>query len=161
MGTAMPASADPVSAPAGITAEDIAQPELATDATTVEYGSVGAADDVSIQQTAAGAVQWFRSRNGSTAYQGYCERAVRLAWDRRTHHASAIEHWNSSDGVKHRTGTPPLGAFVFWNISNYGHVGIADGHGGFWATSVNGRIGHASSTSYFRNYLGWKPGNSN
>ncbi len=126
-----------------------------------ETAAAGEADSVGVQQTAAGAIRWFSSRNGSTAYQGYCERAVRLAWARRTHHASAIAHWRSSDGARHTTGTPPAGAFVFWNISNYGHVGIADGHGGFWATSVNGRIGHANSLRYFSHYLGWKPGNSN
>jgi hypothetical protein len=48
---------------------------------------------------------------------------------------------------------------VFWNIGRgFGHVGIADGNGGFWATSVNGKIGHAKSVRYYRNYLGWIPG---
>ncbi len=108
-----------------------------------------------------GSMPTYSSRNGSTAYQGQCEKAARLSWARRTHHPSAIEHWKSSDGVRHTTGTPPAGAFVFWNISKFGHVGVADGHGGFWATSVHGRIGHASSVHYFKNYLGWKPGNSN
>jgi hypothetical protein len=117
--------------------------------------------DVSIQQTAAGAIKWMSDRRGSTAYEGYCERAVRLAWNRQTHHASAIAHWRSSDGTRRTTGTPPKGAFVFWNISQWGHVGIADGNGGFWSTGVNGRIGHASRLSHFSNYLGWKPGNSN
>ena len=111
--------------------------------------------------TAAQAIAWYSSRNGSTAYEGYCEKAARLSWNRVTHHASAIDHWNSSDGAKHTTGTPPKGAFVFWNISSFGHVGIADGNGGFWATSVNGKIGHQAHTSYFSHYLGWKPGNSN
>lgn len=118
------------------------------------------ASDVSIQQTAAGAVKWMSDRNGSTAYEGYCEKAVRLAWNRTTHHASAIEHWRSSDGARHTTGTPPKGAFVFWDISQFGHVGVADGAGGFWSTDVNNKIGHASSTSHFSHYLGWKPGNS-
>ncbi|ANZ40138.1 hypothetical protein BBK82_33005 [Lentzea guizhouensis] len=117
--------------------------------------------DVSVQQTAAGAIRWMSDRRGSTAYEGYCERAVRLAWNRSTHHASAIAHWRSSDGTRRTTGTPPRGAFVFWNISQYGHVGIADGNGGFWSTSVGGKIGHAGSVGYFSNYLGWKPGNSN
>lgn len=116
--------------------------------------------DVGVAQTADGAIKWFKKRNGSNDYEGYCERAVRLAWDRKTHHASAIDHWNSSDGKKHTTGTPPKGAFVFWNISEYGHVGISDGSGGFWATNVNNKIGHASKLGYFSNYLGWKPGNS-
>jgi hypothetical protein len=111
--------------------------------------------------TAAGAVAWYSSRSGSTAYEGYCEKAARLSWARTTHHASAIDHWNSSDGAKHTTGTPPKGAFVFWNISEFGHVGVADGNGGFWSTSISGHIGHATSVSHFSNYLGWKPGNSN
>jgi hypothetical protein len=114
-----------------------------------------------VPATATKAISWYSSRNGSTAYQGYCEKAARLSWARVTHHPSAIDHWRSSDGAKHTTGTPPKGAFVFWNISAYGHVGIADGSGGFWATSVAGKIGHRSSLHYFRNYLGWKPGNSN
>ncbi|MDS0139530.1 hypothetical protein ACWEF6_29930 [Amycolatopsis sp. NPDC004772] len=136
---------------AEVTAADIADPgAVITDS----------AADLAAARTANQAIAWFSSRNGSTAYQGYCEKAVRLAWDRVTHHASAIDHWRSSDGARHTTGTPPRGAFVFWNISAYGHVGIADGSGGVWATSVNGAIGHARQ-GYFANYLGWKPGNSN
>ncbi|GHF54072.1 hypothetical protein FHX82_007201 [Amycolatopsis bartoniae] len=146
--TAAPVPADLVST---ITAADIADP---TAVLPDETGTVTAA------QTVEGAITWYKSRNGSTAYEGYCEKAARLAWDRTTHHASAIEHWQSSDGARHTTGTPPRGAFVFWNISAYGHVGIADGNGGVWATSVNGAIGHVKQ-GYFANYLGWKPGNSN
>jgi len=116
--------------------------------------------DISIAQTANGAVKWYKNRKGSTAHEGYCERAARLSWNRKTHHPSAIDHWRSSDGARHTTGTPPRGAFVFWNISSYGHVGIADGNGGVWATSVNGKIGHVKQ-GYFKNYLGWKKGNSN
>jgi len=137
-----------------VTAADIANPTLADEGTAPT-------GDFDVAGTADGAINWFSSRKGSTEYQGYCERAVRLSWDRATHHASAIAHWNSSDGAKHTSGQPPKGAFVFWNISEYGHVGIADGSGGIWATSVGGAIGHASSVNYFSNYLGWKPGNSN
>ncbi|GLY76941.1 hypothetical protein Airi01_052080 [Actinoallomurus iriomotensis] len=113
------------------------------------------------KRTAAQAIQWYSSRKGSTAYEGYCEKAARLSWARATHHPTAIDHWRSSDGARHTTGTPPKGAFVFWNISSAGHVGIADGTGGFWATSVKGKIGHATSVHYYSHYLGWKPGNSN
>jgi hypothetical protein len=112
-------------------------------------------------RTAAQAINWYSSRAGSTAYEGYCEKAARLAWARTTHHPSAIDHWRSSDGARHTTGTPPKGAFVFWNISAYGHVGVADGNGGFWSTDISGHIGHATSVHHFSNYLGWKPGNSN
>jgi hypothetical protein len=150
-GGATVAAAAPSDVYAEVTAADIAEPgAVITDS----------AADLAAARTANQAIAWFSSRNGSTAYQGYCEKAVRLAWDRTTHHASAIEHWRSSDGARHTTGTPPRGAFVFWDISAYGHVGIADGTGGVWATSVNGAIGHARQ-SYFGSYLGWKPGNSN
>jgi hypothetical protein len=150
-GGASVATAAPAEVYSEVTAADIADPgAVITDS----------AADLAAARTANQAIAWFSSRNGSTAYQGYCEKAVRLAWDRATHHASAIDHWRSSDGARHTTGTPPRGAFVFWNISAYGHVGIADGSGGVWATSVNGAIGHARQ-GYFANYLGWKPGNSN
>ncbi|WP_103349286.1 hypothetical protein [Amycolatopsis sp. CA-128772] len=150
-GGASIATAAPAEVYADVTAADIADPgAVITDS----------AADLAAARTANQAIAWFSGRNGSTAYQGYCEKAVRLAWDRVTHHASAIDHWHSSDGARHTTGTPPRGAFVFWNISAYGHVGIADGSGGVWATSVNGAIGHARQ-GYFANYLGWKPGNSN
>jgi hypothetical protein len=139
-----------------VTGVEVAAPWLEDTATAPSVDS-----EIGIQQTAAGAIKWMSDRRGSTAYEGYCEKAVRLAWSRSTHHASAIAHWRSSDGARHTTGTPPKGAFVFWNTSQYGHVGIADGNGGFWSTSVGGKIGHGSSVSYFRNYLGWKPGNSN
>lgn len=155
------AAAEPAAAPelsGEITAADIADPTAILPADSADVTIT--ADEISALQTADGAIAWFRNRNGSTAYQGYCERAVRLAWDRATHHASAIDHWRSSDGARHTTGTPPRGAFVFWNISAYGHVGLADGNGGVWATSVNGAIGHTGQ-GYFANYLGWKYGNSN
>ncbi|MEU7474832.1 hypothetical protein AB0A63_02540 [Lentzea sp. NPDC042327] len=159
LGAALISTAAPANATeqyTGTSAVEVAAPWLE------DTASVPAAEgDFTIQQTAAGAVNWMSSRRGSTAYEGYCERAVRLAWDRATHHASAIDHWRSSDGTRRTTGTPPKGAFVFWNISQYGHVGIADGNGGFWSTSVGGKIGHAGSVGYFSNYLGWKPGNSN
>ncbi|MFI6513795.1 CHAP domain-containing protein [Streptosporangium sp. NPDC050855] len=148
------ASADPVPPEdvySEITDADIADPNAII---------IDSPADMEAAKTANQAVAWFAARKGSTAYQGYCERAVRLSWARKTRHASAIAHWRSSDGTRRTTGTPPKGAFVFWNISKYGHVGIADGAGGVWATSVKGRIGHAKR-SYFRNYLGWKTGNSN
>jgi hypothetical protein len=136
-----------------VTAADIADPTaiLPADSADGEIGTL---------QTVEGAIAWFRNRNGSTEHDGYCERAVRLAWNRATHHASAIDHWRSSDGARHTGNNPPRGAFVFWNISQWGHVGLSDGNGGVWATSVNGRIGHVN-INYFANYLGWKPGNSN
>ncbi|MFC9692080.1 CHAP domain-containing protein [Kribbella sp. NPDC056951] len=109
------------------------------------------------QSRADDAIAWFRARNGSTSYQGYCEKAVENAYGRTGIYASAIANWNDAvrRGAAHRGDlNPPKGALVFWNISSYGHVGIATGDGNFWATSVNGRIGKAS-LPYFNSYLGW------
>lgn len=153
------AAQTPVELYSEVTAADIADPTLADSGALADDQIAG--EDFEAMRTANQAINWYKNHNGSTAYQGYCERAARLSWDRKTHHASAIAHWNSSDGAKKTSGTPPKGAFVFWNISAYGHVGIADGNGGIWATSVGGKIGHAKSVNYFNNYLGWKKGNSN
>jgi hypothetical protein len=107
--------------------------------------------------TPAGAVQWYKNHMGSTGWQGYCEKAVENAYGTTGVWASANAHWNGAS-PKHTDGSrPPLGAFVYWNISAYGHVGIADGSGGIYATSIGGKIGHASSVHYFNNYRGWTP----
>ena len=137
-------------APAGVTAADT-RPELATFTTAPEASILSAGDG-----TPAGAVQWYKNHLGSTAWQGYCEKAAENAYGTGGVWASANAHWNGAS-PKHTTGTPPAGSFVYWNISAYGHVGIADGNGGFYATSVGGAIGHGSSVSYFGNYRGWTP----
>ena len=130
----LPATAAPAPAPAPITATAV--------------GPQSRADD---------AVAWFAARNGSTAYQGYCEKAVENAYGTTGIYASAIANWNDAvrRGAAHKGDlNPPKGALVFWNISAYGHVGVATGDGNFWATSVNARIGKAK-LPYFSNYLGW------
>jgi hypothetical protein len=111
--------------------------------------------------TAAGAVQWYQNHNGSTAYQGYCEKAAENAYGTTGVWASANAHWNGASPKHAGDKNPPKGAFVYWNISAYGHVGISDGAGGFWASSVNGKIGHVTKAqggyNYFNNYRGWTP----
>jgi hypothetical protein len=131
---ALPATAAPAPAPAPITSTAI--------------GPQSRADD---------AIAWFAARNGSTAYQGYCEKAVENSYGKTGIYASAIANWNDAvrRGAAHKGDlNPPKGALVFWNISAYGHVGVATGDGNFWATSVNSRIGKAK-LPYFSNYLGW------
>jgi len=34
-------------------------------------------------------------------------------------------------------------------------VGISDGNGGFYSSSVGGAIGHGGNKNFFVNYLGW------
>ncbi|MGW7683864.1 CHAP domain-containing protein [Kribbella sp. NPDC054772] len=115
------------------------------------------ASTFSPQSRADDAIAWFSSRNGSTAYQGYCEKAVENAYGTTGVYASAIANWNDAvnRGAAHKGDlNPPKGALVFWNISAYGHVGVATGDGNFWATSVNSAIGK-QKLPYFNNYLGW------
>ncbi|AHI00983.1 hypothetical protein GCM10010174_13910 [Kutzneria viridogrisea] len=110
--------------------------------------------------TPAGAVAWYQSHLGSTGWEHYCEKAAENSYGTTGVWASANAHWN---GAPQHPGnySPPLGAFVYWNISAYGHVGISDGAGGFYATSVNGAIGHVTKSqgglNYFSNYRGWTP----
>lgn len=139
--------------------EDIANASLATapEAAATLPAQIRVVPLHAVPGGAERAIAWYRARLGSTAYEGWCEKAARTAWGCAPKYPSAITHWKHS-GPKHTTGTPPKGAFVFWNISRFGHVGIADGRGGFYATGVNGRIGHASSVHYYRHYLGWIPG---
>ncbi|WP_158893097.1 CHAP domain-containing protein [Amycolatopsis anabasis] len=137
---------------AEITAADINPAIEFTTVSDSELAVLGAGDG-----TPAGAVQWFKNHMGSTGWQGYCEKAVENAYGTTGVWASANAHWNGAS-PKHTDGSrPPLGAFVYWNISAYGHVGIADGNGGIYATSIGGKIGHASSVNYFKNYRGWTP----
>jgi len=139
--------------------DDIADPTLAT-APQAAQTLLTAAESERLNVVLGGAdraVAWYRARLGSTIYEGWCEKAARTAWGCSPKYPSAIAHWKRS-GPKHTTGTPPKGAFVFWHISSFGHIGIADDNGGFYATGVNGRIGHASGVHYYRNYLGWIPG---
>lgn len=147
-----------VAALAAAPALGVAQPAVTADAAAASssVSPLRAGDG-----TPAGAIEWFKARIGSTAYQGYCEKAVENAYGTTGVWPSAIAHWNGAS-TKHRGDrNPPAGAFVYWNISQYGHVGISDGKGGFYATSVGGKIGHvtkaAGGYSYFKNYLGWTP----
>lgn len=110
---------------------------------------------------AAAAIAWYRSRAGSTAYEDYCELAAESAYGTSGRYPSAIADWQAAvaRGTVHRGDlNPPAGALVFWNIPGYpyGHVGVAVGDGTFWATSVNGAIGHAR-LPYYTGYLGWAP----
>jgi len=137
-------------AASGVTAADV-HPAAGTFSVLPEAALTSAGDG-----TPAGAVAWYRSHLGSTGWEHYCEKAAENSYGTTGVWASANAHWNGAS-PKHTTGTPPAGSFVYWNISAYGHVGIADGSGGFYATSVGGKIGHGSSTSYFSNYRGWTP----
>ncbi|MET7276668.1 CHAP domain-containing protein [Kribbella sp. NPDC005582] len=104
------------------------------------------------------AIAWYAARNGSTAFQGYCEMAAENSYGKTGIWASAKADWNDAvaRGAAHPGDlNPPKGALVFWDLAApYGHVGVARGDGYFWATSVNSQIGLAK-LPYFNKYLGW------
>ena len=133
-------------ATAATTSSTAVVPRSAT--VTEQAGPLSAGDG-----TIAGAIAWMQNHAGNTSYEGYCEKAVENAYGTTGVWPSAIAHWNA--GVHHTGSTAPRGAFVYWNTSQFGHVGIADGSGGFYSSSINGHIGHATSVSHFVNYLGW------
>jgi hypothetical protein len=108
--------------------------------------------------TPEGAVQWMQAHQGDSSYEGWCELAVENAYGTSGQWPSAIDHWYGAvNAGKAHPGdyNPPPGAFVYWDTSQWGHVGIADGAGGFYSSSVGGAIGHSGNLNYFVNYLGW------
>jgi hypothetical protein len=104
------------------------------------------------------ALAWMSRWIGSAAYNGYCERAVELAFGTEGIYPSAFDHWLDAyrSGRAHPGDLdPPRGAIVFWAVAMpLGHVGISLGDGRFVSTSVRGGIGVAE-LSYFPAYLGW------
>jgi hypothetical protein len=108
--------------------------------------------------TIEGAIQWMDGHSGDSGWEGLCEMAVENAYGTTGVWPSAIAHWQGAiDNGKAHPGDwdAPRGAFVYWNTSEFGHVGISDGNGGFYSSSVGGAIGHNGDKSYFVNYLGW------
>ena len=143
--------ATPVALAIAIVSADVAVPAnpAAAEGVTVEAAADG---------TARGAIEWFRAHRGDTGYEGYCEMAAENAYGTTGVWESAIAHWNGAieAGKAHRGDrNPPLGAFVYWNTSVWGHVGVADGEGGVYSTSVGGAIGRIDNLGYFTEYLGW------
>lgn len=102
------------------------------------------------------ALKWYHDRAGSTAWEHYCEKAAENSYGRSGVYASAIADWKAQGSKRHYNMNPPRGALVFWKTSIYGHVGVANGNGGFCSSSVNGHIGCAK-LPYFQDYLGWAP----
>lgn len=118
-----------------------------------EVGALGAGDG-----TIGGAIQWMQNHIGSTGWEGLCEKAVENAYGTTGVWPSAKAHWQGAiNAGKAHPGNwnAPRGAFVYWNTSQFGHVGISDGNGGFYSSSVGGAIGHRANKNYFVNYLGW------
>jgi hypothetical protein len=105
-----------------------------------------------------GAIAWFQAHTGDSSYENLCERAAETAWGTIGVWPTARAHWEGAiaAGKAHPVdAAPPPGAFVYWRTSQDGHVGIADGRGGFFSSNVAGAIGHGDTLAYFPGYLGW------
>jgi hypothetical protein len=121
--------------------------------THVDVGPLSAGDG-----TIDGAIQWMQNHAGNTGWEGLCEKAIENAYGTTGVWPSAIAHWQGAiNAGKAHPGdwNAPRGAFVYWNTSQFGHVGISDGNGGSYSSSVGGAIGHITNKNYFVNYLGW------
>jgi hypothetical protein len=135
---------------AGTTADALV---MQSDGNLVLYGA-GRAFWAS-ESKAEHAIEWFRARTGSRAFEGKCELAVESAFGTSGRYASAKSHWNGRSADQRRPHTAaPRGSLVFYNTSVHGHVAISLGNGMVASTSVNGKIGTAG-ISYFQNPLGW------
>lgn len=126
--------------------------EMQSDGNLVLYGP-GHVARWSSKSPMESAISWFYGRIGSTAYEGYCERAVENAFGVSNRYPSAIANWNARD-KRYPYSAAPRGALVFYNTSANGHVALSLGNGQLISSSVNGRIGIAG-LPYFQNPLGW------
>ena len=115
----------------------------------------------------AKAAAWMRrwSLEGRTGVQGYCLRTCREAWGLPGDEASAIKEWHSipaDNRFKTRWSQIPVGAPVFFEGGEFGHVALASGIPGFvWSTDAPkaDRIGLVHMSWFARRwryrYLGW------
>jgi cell wall-associated NlpC family hydrolase len=113
------------------------------------------------------AIAWARQRLGSTAYASRCLAFVEDAYERPNHlevfggdfaHESAELY-----GARNNTGTPPTGAFVFYDNTgelfglrqNWGHVGLCIGDGQVVHAWDRVRIDHCLAVQNLRGPSGW------
>ena len=114
---------------------------------------------------ATGAVNWMRSRMGSTAYDGWCLRAVFLAYQSAGRDIgrapTAYDYWANRPAAQRRGDrNAPYGALVFFDGwyrgERAGHVGISLGNGQYISTyDATGRGIHIGNLAGRSNYLGF------
>lgn len=102
------------------------------------------------QQQQTGADQWFQ----------WCLKFVRTATGIPAVHNDAGTAWLHAR-KRHKTGTPPRGAAVFWDIGQWDHVALSDGGGYVYSNDIlrRGRIDRVSIATITQRwgatYLGW------
>lgn len=113
------------------------------------------------------AVDWAASKEGSTAWDGWCLQFVHDAYAAAGKDIggapSAWEYWKQHPSQQRTTGEPVRGSLVFWGPTDgnpYGHVALAIGDGRAWSTaerSWNGvhwlTISYRSQTKPYAGYL--------
>ncbi len=89
-----------------------------------------------------------------------CLRFVRTMVGIDARYPEADDAWFGAD-VRHTSGTPPMGAAVFWLGGQYGHVALSAGNGRVWTNDIDGRgvISLESITTITNkwkyHYVGW------
>ena len=93
-------------------------------------------------------------------WSGWCEQFVEQAEGFAFQFPSAIAHyqWQADNGRIHGDADPPVGALVFYNNNQYGHVAVSIGGG-----QVIGTLGYDGDrlavaqypVGYILSYLGW------
>jgi NlpC/P60 family protein len=117
---------------------------------------------VKVTARAANAVGWAWNRIGATKtssgawWAWKCETFVENAYGTSGRYATALAHYRAVKANIHTSGTPPPGAMVFYNLTQWGHVGISVGGGYVISTQTpNGAAVKKHTVGYFSNYLGW------
>lgn len=98
-----------------------------------------AAPKPSVSKKAQRAADWARARISDTEtnltpdrmWSGWCELFAEVAYGTRGRYPSARDNYKAqrAAGRIRTTGTPPVGALVFYDLTEYGHVGISLGDG--------------------------------
>lgn len=101
-----------------------------------------------------------QQKSGAAVWYQLCLKFTRIAAGIPAVHDSAATAWRNAR-KRHRTGTPPRGAAVFWDIGKWDHVALSDGNGFVYSNDIlrRGRIDRVPIATVTRRwgarYLGW------
>jgi len=105
------------------------------------------------------AARYFKAKDFNKV--GKCLYEVQAAFNGGHMYPSAISQWHNAKHKHHGDRTPPIGAPVYFQGGQYGHVAIYIGNGRVRSTDVGGagKMGTASigwfATHWGYSYLGW------
>jgi hypothetical protein len=78
-----------------------------------------------------------QSRNPSKSWAGMCLNSVNLAWGGNVGHGYDARQAYGYTKKRHKGGTPPAGAPLWWpGLSSHGHVALSAGGGMLWSNDI-------------------------